>query len=66
MMLVCSLSGGFPVILIGQFDSPFVRRVAIAMRLYGMPFEHKPWSVFGDGEKIAKSGSATSTPTAMA
>ena len=23
--------------LIGQYDSPFVRRVAIAMRLYGLP-----------------------------
>ena len=29
-----------PMILIGQYDSPFVRRVAIAMRLYGMAFEH--------------------------
>ena len=42
------------MILIGQYDSPFVRRVAIAMRLYGMPFEHRPWSVFGDAEKIAE------------
>ena len=41
------------MILIGQYDSPFVRRVAIAMRLYGMPFEHRPWSVFGDADKIA-------------
>ena len=42
------------MILIGQYDSPFVRRVAIAMRLYGMEFEHRPWSVFGDAEKIAQ------------
>jgi glutathione S-transferase len=34
--------------LIGQYDSPFVRRVAIALRLYGLPFEHRPWSTFGD------------------
>ena len=39
--------------LIGQYDSPFVRRTAIALRLYGLPFEHKPWSTFGDADKIA-------------
>jgi len=39
--------------LIGQYDSPFVRRVAIAMRLYGIAFDHKPWSTFGDADKIA-------------
>ena len=39
-------------ILIGQYDSPFVRRVGIALTLYDMPFEHRPWSVFGDAEKI--------------
>lgn len=40
------------MILIGQYDSPFVRRVGIALRLYGRVFEHRPWSVFGDGEKV--------------
>lgn len=40
------------MILIGQYDSPFVRRVGIAMKLYGLPFEHRPWSTFGDAEKI--------------
>ena len=40
------------MILIGQYDSPFVRRVGIALTLYGMAFEHRPWSVFGDAEKI--------------
>src|SRR5437868_13880205 len=39
--------------LIGQYDSPFVRRVAIALRLYNLPFEHRPWSTFGDADKIA-------------
>jgi glutathione S-transferase len=41
------------MILIGQYDSPFVRRVAIAMRLYKIAYEHRPWSTFGDAERIA-------------
>ena len=40
------------MILVGQHDSPFVRRVGIALVLYGMAFEHRPWSVFGDGERL--------------
>jgi glutathione S-transferase len=51
------------MILIGQFDSPFVRRVAIAMRLYGIPFEHRPWSVFADAEKIAQYNPLMRVPT---
>jgi glutathione S-transferase len=51
------------MILIGQFDSPFVRRTAIAMRLYGLDFEHRPWSVFGDAEKIARYNPLMRVPT---
>ncbi|HWN79693.1 MAG TPA: glutathione S-transferase family protein [Bradyrhizobium sp.] len=51
------------MILIGQYDSPFVRRVAIALRLYGVPFEHRPWSTFGDGEKIAPYNPLRRVPT---
>jgi glutathione S-transferase len=42
------------MLLIGQFDSPFVRRVAIALHHYGLPFEHRPWSVWGQAEEIAR------------
>jgi glutathione S-transferase len=40
------------VILIGQYISPFVRRVGIALTLHGIGFEHRPWSTFGDADKI--------------
>lgn len=40
------------MILIGMFDSPFVRRVAVSMNLLGMPFEHRNWSVGKDFELI--------------
>ena len=49
--------------LIGQYDSPFVRRVAIAMRLYGVAFEHRPWSTFGDAGKIAPYNPLRRVPT---
>jgi glutathione S-transferase len=40
------------MILIGMFDSPFVRRVAVSMNLLRMPFEHRNWSVGKDFELI--------------
>ena len=51
------------MILIGQYDSPFVRRVAIALRLYDLPFEHRPWSTFGDADKIAPFNPLRRVPT---
>lgn len=51
------------MILIGQYDSSFVRRVAIAMRIYDLPFEHRPWSVFGDGDKIQALNPLMRVPT---
>ena len=49
--------------LIGQYDSPFVRRVAIALRLYGLAVEHRPWSTFGDADKIAPYNPLRRVPT---
>jgi glutathione S-transferase len=53
------------MILIGQYDSPFVRRVAIALRLYGLPFEHQPWSTFGDADKLASFNPLRRVPTLL-
>ncbi len=36
------------MILVGQYDSPFVRRVAVALNHYGLPFERRVLSVFQD------------------
>ena len=40
------------MILVGQYDSPFVRRVAIALHHYQMPFERRVLSVFRDFEAM--------------
>jgi glutathione S-transferase len=49
--------------LIGQYDSPFTRRVGIAMRLYRLAFEHRPWSTFGEGDRIAPYNPLRRVPT---
>ncbi len=58
-----SLPGLIAMILVGQYDSPFVRRVAIALDLLGFAFEHRPWSVFGDAEKVAAYNPMKRVPT---
>ncbi|MGH8517955.1 MAG: glutathione S-transferase family protein [Panacagrimonas sp.] len=40
------------MVLIGMFDSPYVRRVAVSMRLLGMGFEHRDWSVGANFDRI--------------
>ncbi|WP_091739543.1 glutathione S-transferase family protein [Phenylobacterium immobile] len=51
------------MILIGQFDSPFVRRVGVAMQVYGLAYEHRPWSTFGDADLIRPYNPLTRVPT---
>jgi glutathione S-transferase len=51
------------MILIGQFDSPFVRRVAIAMEFCGFTYEHRPWSTFGDADLLAAFNPLRRVPT---
>src|SRR3546814_2976325 len=42
------------MILVGQFDSPFVRRVAISLRVLGFTYEHDKRSVFGDFDSMRR------------
>jgi glutathione S-transferase len=49
--------------LIGQFDSPFVRRVGLALTRYGMAFEHLPHSTFGDSDRFVRHNPLRRVPT---
>ncbi len=40
------------MILIGQYDSPYVRRVAISLHVLGLPFERQGLSVFADADAM--------------
>jgi len=51
------------MILIGQYDSPFVRRVAVTLQLYKLNYEHRPWSAVGDADKIAEINPLMRVPT---
>ena len=51
------------MILIGQYDSPFVRRVGIALRLYGIVYDHEPWSTFRQGDQVAAYNPLRRVPT---
>ena len=51
------------MILIGMFDSPFVRRVAVSLNLLEVPFEHKNWSVGTEFELIRQFNPLGRVPT---
>jgi glutathione S-transferase len=36
------------MILVGQYDSPYVRRVAVSLRILELPYEHDTRSIFAD------------------
>lgn len=48
--------------LLGLFDSPYVRRVAVSMRLQGFAFEHLALSVFRHKEEMSKTNPLLKVP----
>ncbi len=50
------------MILVGQYDSPPTRRVAVALHHYGMPFTRDTRSIFGDAQAIGKISPLTRIP----
>jgi glutathione S-transferase len=51
------------MLLIGMFDSPFVRRVAITLKLMELPFEHANWSIGRDFDRIREYNPLGRVPT---
>lgn len=49
--------------LIGMLDSPYVRRVAISLKLLGLPFEHRPISVFRAFDAFSAINPVVKAPT---
>lgn len=49
--------------LIGMLDSPYVRRVAISLDLYGVDFVHEPLSVFRTFDEFAQINPVVKAPT---
>jgi glutathione S-transferase len=42
------------MLLIGQYDSPYVRRVAVSMEILGLTFERAPVSTFREVERMSE------------
>ena len=51
------------MILIGMLDSPYVRRCAVSMKLMGVPFEHRPVSVFRHFEQFSAINPVVKAPS---
>ena len=49
--------------LIGMLDSPYVRRVAISLDLYGVDFEHQSLSVFSTFAEFSQINPVVKAPT---
>src|SRR5260221_11615035 len=51
------------MILVGQYDSPFVRRVAVSLRVLGFAYEHDTRSVFGDFDSMRRTNPVGRIPS---
>ncbi len=51
------------MMLIGMFDSPYVRRVAVTLKHLEIPFEHANWSVGSDFDRIREYSPLGRVPT---
>jgi len=49
--------------LIGMMDSPYVRRVAVSLKLLDLPFRHEPVSVFREYDRFAAINPVVKAPT---
>jgi glutathione S-transferase len=49
--------------LIGMLDSPFVRRVAVTMRVLGIEYEHRPLSIFQTYDEFRTVNPLVKVPT---
>src|SRR5438045_4188203 len=49
--------------LVGMLDSPFVRRVAVALELYELPYENLPLRTVGDAAEFARYSPLKRAPT---
>lgn len=49
--------------IIGMLDSPFVRRVAITMQILGLPYQHRPVSVFSTYDQFKAINPVVKAPT---
>ena len=48
--------------LVGMLDSPYVRRAAISLDLYGVEFVHEPLSVFSTFAEFAQVNPVVKAP----
>ena len=51
------------MILVGQYDSPYVRRVSVSLRLLGFTYKHDTRSVFGDFDSLRRTNPLGRVPS---